>query len=254
VPGRSAWLGSLGAGTAVVTGASEHFPHDPGRVRHGLTGQFGLDGPAFAGPGQSRLVRPVQFAVRQVITHADPAVRPHPPLAAPARSGAPVRRGVLQRQPDRGDGPDVRQPGRGRRHGGVPQAAGGQPGPGDPDPRRARAEPGRLGQAQVPPPRRDPPGPVHRDPQDDGELVKLDSVHLGGEDQRLDVAPRQRRQRLPLPVAVGHNWGTLRPLRPASPGNLPLAAKNLPPRSGGHATSSVLGDAVRSAVTHPRKV
>ena len=219
MPGRSARFGRLGGGTVVVTGARQQFPHGLGRVGDGAAGQFGLDGPALARPGQRRLLRPAQFAVRQVIAQADPAVRPYPPLAAPERPGAPVRRGGLQCQPDRGDGPDVRQPGRGRRHGDVPQAAGGQPGPGRPDPGRTRAEPGRIGQAEVPPPRGDPAGPLHRDPEHDGELVQLHAIHLGGEHQRVDVAPRQCRRRRPVPVTVGHRLATLRPGRPPMPDN-----------------------------------
>jgi hypothetical protein len=215
VPGRPAGLRGLGRGTSVVAGTGEQFPHDLGGAGDGLAGELGLDGPAFTGPGQGRPGRPVQFAVRQVIPHAEPAARPDPPLAAPERAGPLICRGGLQGQPDRGHGPDVRQPGRGGRHGGVTQAAGGQPGPGGPDPRRARAEPGRFGQAKVPPPDGDPAGPLNRDPQDDGELVQLHSVHLGGEHQRIDVASRQRPQRLPLSVTIGHRLATIRPLQSA---------------------------------------
>jgi hypothetical protein len=45
-----------------------------------LVGEFGLDGPAFTGPGQGLPGWPVQFAVRKVITQAP---RPHPHRVMP---------------------------------------------------------------------------------------------------------------------------------------------------------------------------
>ena len=211
MPGRSAGLGALGRGTAVVAGPGEQFLHDLGGAGDGLAGEFGLDGPAFTGPGQGRPGGPVQLAVWQVIAHPKPAGRPDPPLAAPEHAGPLVGRRGLQGQPDRGHGPDVRQPRQGGRHRSVAQAAGGQPGPAGPDPRRARAEPGRFGEAKVLPPEGDPAGPLNRDPQNHCELVQLYSVHLGGERQRVDVTSRQRRQHLLLSVTIGHRLATLRP-------------------------------------------
>jgi hypothetical protein len=181
VPRRLAWIGGLGAGTAVVSGPGENFPHDLGRTGDRLVGEFGLDGPAFTGPGQGRPGWPVQFAVRKVIAQAGPDGRPDPPLATPEGACPLVGRGALQGQPDRGHRPDVRQPGQRRRPGGVAQAAGGHPGPGGPDPGRAGAQPGGFGQAEALPPDGDPAGPLNRDPQDGGELIQLHSVHLGGE-------------------------------------------------------------------------
>ena len=70
MPRRPAWFGCLGAGTAVVSGPAENFPHDLGRTNDRLVGEFGLDGPAFTGPGQGRAGWPVQFAVRKVIAQA----------------------------------------------------------------------------------------------------------------------------------------------------------------------------------------
>jgi hypothetical protein len=111
VPRRLTWFGGLGAGAAVVSGPGEQFPHDLGRTGYRLVGEFGLDGPAFTGPGQGRPSRPVQFAVRQVVAQAGPDGRPDPPLATPEGACPLVGRGALQSQPDRGHRPDVRQPG-----------------------------------------------------------------------------------------------------------------------------------------------
>ena len=76
MPGRSAGLGGLGRGTAVVAGPGEQFLHDLGGADDGLASEFGLDGPALTGPGQSRPGRPVQLAVWQVVAHPKLAGRP----------------------------------------------------------------------------------------------------------------------------------------------------------------------------------
>ena len=63
----------------------------------------------------------------------------------------------------------------------------GQPRPGQPDPRRARPEPGGLRVARLPPAGRDRARPGFADAENGGELIQLDAVHLGGEQQPGDV-------------------------------------------------------------------
>ena len=184
VPRRHSRDPGLGGRAAVVAGPGEDLGHDRRRAAHGLAGEFRLDGPAFAGPrrcrpgdaGHGRLsggrpvrVRPVHLPVGQVLAERDPAAHPGPQaaLAAPVRSRGRVPRRGFQRHPDRGDGPQVRQPGQRGRRRPVRQAAGEETGPGQPDPRAARAEAGRVGVTLLPPARREGPRPDLADPQPD---------------------------------------------------------------------------------------
>src|ERR1019366_8333380 len=85
----------------------------PGTPAACLGRQLRLDGPALAGPGDRRGVRPVHLPVGKVLAQAPPAADscPQPPFAAPVGARGRIGRCGFQREADRDDRPDVREPG-----------------------------------------------------------------------------------------------------------------------------------------------